>query len=188
MLHAIPISPSLIQFCTSYQTASTKCSVLPARWLPSLALPTAQSPNFINELPADRPNPQDSYYVPEIPHSFPKRPIPDTFPDSQFLGQLGQYIQQGIVNHYTGSSPTGHQIFNQFTGAPGQYPGGQFYTPSAPLVTPVGSALASIAMHDDLRCVPRLLCETAAGGRPGYSGSKQQDTPVPFVNRDTLLS
>lgn len=188
MLHDIPISPSLIQFCTSYKSASTSCSVLSARWLPSLASPAAQPPDFINELPADRPNPQHLYYVPEVPHSFPKRPIPDTFPHSQFLGQLGQYIQQGVANHYIGNFPAGQQIFNQFAGVQGQYPEGQFYTPSAPPVTPVRGALASIATHDDLRCVPRLLCEVAAGGRPGYSGSKQQDSSVPFVNRDTLLS
>jgi hypothetical protein len=177
-----------VQFCTSYQSASTKCSVLPARWLPSLALPTAQPPDLIHDFPAEYSNPQQLQYVPEVPHLFPKRPIPDTFSDSQFLGQLGQYIQQGLVNHCTGNSPIGHQIFNQFAGAIGQYPGGQFYTPTSPQVTPASSALASIAMYDDLRCVPRLLCEIAAGGRPGYSGSKQQDSPVPFVTRDTLLS
>jgi hypothetical protein len=109
-------------------------------------------------------------------------------PDNQFLGQLGQYIQQGIMAQYTGDSLTGHQIFNQFAGVPGQYPGGQFYTPSAPAVAPVSSALTSIAMHDDLRCVPRLLCEIAAGGRPGYPGNTQQASPVPFLSRDTLLS
>lgn len=30
------------------------------------------------------------------------------------------------------------------------------------------AALGSIARHDDLRCVPRLLCEVTSGGKPGY--------------------
>jgi hypothetical protein len=106
------------------------------------------------------------------------------------LGQLSQYIQQGIASHYTGHSPFGQQIFNQFPGALGQNPGEQFNTPHFP---PGGSssltgALASIATHDDLRCVPRLLCEIAAGGRPGYSVSNQRDSVLPFVNSETLRS
>lgn len=105
---------------------------------------------------------------------FPGRPIPGTFSGGQFLEQLGQ----GIVNHYTGNFPSGSPV-------PGQFAGGQLYAPSA---RPVGSALASIAMYDDLKCVPRLLCELAAGGRPGHSGSKQQDSVLPFINKDTMLS
>jgi hypothetical protein len=185
MVHDMPFSLSSIRSRTSNQFASTS-SVLPARWLPSLALPTAQSPDFIHQPPADRPDPQYLHDAPEVPYSFPKRPFPDISSDSQFLGQLSQYIQQGIMNHYTGNFPSGHQIIDQFAGVPAQYPEGQFYTLSAPPVTPVSGALGSIAKHDDLRCVPRLLCEMAAGGRPGYSGSKQQSSP--FINRDTLLS
>nr|XP_018918276.1 PREDICTED: uncharacterized protein LOC109044801 [Bemisia tabaci] len=47
-------------------------------------------------------------------------------------------------------------------------------------------ALSTIARYDDLRCVPRLLCEVTAGGRPGYSSN--QASPVPFVSKDALVS
>jgi hypothetical protein len=112
------------------------------------------------------------------------------FSGSPIFGQLGQHIQQGILNLYTGQPPFGQQIFNQFSGVLGQNPGEQFHTQNVP---PAGStsltgALTSIAMHDDLRCVPRLLCEVAAGSRPGYPDSNQRDLVLPFVNRDTLQS
>jgi hypothetical protein len=120
---------------------------------------------------------QLSHYIPQVPHLYPDTPIPGTF-SPQFFGQLGQNFQQGIVNHYTGNFPFGPQI-------PSQFPGGQVFPPP---VRPVGSALASIAMYDDLKCVPRLLCEIAAGGKPGQSVGKLQDSLLPFLNRDTLLS
>ncbi|XP_069680268.1 uncharacterized protein [Periplaneta americana] len=110
----------------------------------------------------------------------------------QFLGQLGQHLQQGI-SQYTGNFPVGEyspQFLNQFPGFLGQQPGGQYFTqgqnPYGQQSSVIG-ALTSIAKYDDLKCVPRLLCEVAAGGRPGYTSGKQ-DYVIPFVNRDTLMS
>lgn len=156
----------------------------PLRLLPNVAIP-----HSIQQFPAQGPKPQRSRYIRQVPHLFAERPSPDTFSGSPLLGQLSQHIQQGIASHYTGHSPFGQQIFSQFAGVLGQNPG-EFYTPLVPPGGPASltGALTSIAMHDDLRCVPRLLCEIAAGGRPGYSDSNQRDSVLPFVNRDTLQS
>jgi len=153
-------------------------------------LPNFATPYNVQQFPAQGPKPQQSRYIRQVPNLFAERPIPDTFPGIPLFGQLSQHIQQGTASHYTGHSPFGQQIFNQFAGVLGQNPGEQFYTPLVPPVGPASltGALTSIAMHDDLRCVPRLLCEIAAGGRPGYSGSNQRDSGLPFVNRDTLRS
>jgi hypothetical protein len=163
-----------------------RCSCWPYR-SPLRLLPNLARPSSVQQFPAQRRSPQHLRYRRQVPHVFPERPISDTFSGSPLLGQLSQQIQQGIVNHYTGHSPSGQQIFNQFAGVLGQNPGEQFYAPN---VRPVGTtsltaALTSIAMHDDLRCVPRLLCEIATGARPGYV-SNQRDSALPFVNTDTL--
>jgi hypothetical protein len=152
------------------------------RVLQSLTRSRVEAPTTNQWFPATGQIPQQVHHVPEVPTLFPERPIPDTFSDSRILEQLGQHIQQGIVNHYTGNFPIGPQTHGQFVGDLG----GQFYSPVGG--NSVTSALTSIAMHDDLKCVPRLLCEIAAGGRPGYTGSKQRDSLVPFVSTDTLLS
>ncbi|XP_039760358.1 transcription factor mef2A [Pararge aegeria] len=63
----------------------------------------------------------------------------------------------------------------------GPYPYGvQYYKPPRPrpslasgALTAVTGALTSIAMYDDYQCVPRLLCEAAAGGALGSSGILQ---------------
>lgn len=56
-------------------------------------------------------------------------------------------------------------------------------------------ALSSISQHDDLRCVPRLLCEVSSGTRPssGYYQQpgyyqQQQQSSVPFLSRDALIT
>ncbi|KAI5726714.1 hypothetical protein M8J76_007382 [Diaphorina citri] len=56
-------------------------------------------------------------------------------------------------------------------------------------------ALYSIAQYDDLRCVPRLLCEITAGSNPGsntyypsYYGQNQQPSILPFLSKDSLLT
>lgn len=64
----------------------------------------------------------------------------------------------------------------------GAYPGYPY--PRPPGVS-LASALQSVARYDDAQCVPRLLCELTAGGRPG---SAKQNEALPFVNRDTLVS
>ncbi|KAK6621785.1 hypothetical protein RUM44_001592 [Polyplax serrata] len=45
-----------------------------------------------------------------------------------------------------------------------------YYSHNNGLSLGVYEALLSITRNDDLECVPRLLCEAAAGGSPGYSG------------------
>jgi len=158
---------------------------------PFRLLPNFATPHNVQQFPAQGPKPHQPRYKRQVPNLFAERPFPDTFSGIPLFGQLSQHIlQQGTASHYTGHSPSGQQIFNQFAGVLGQNPGEQFYNPLVPPVGPASltGALASIAMHDDLRCVPRLLCEIAAGGRPGYSGSNQRDSVLPFVNRETLRS
>jgi len=181
MLHVL----SIWSHWTFWWDVRADLVVLPFRLLPNFA-----KPHSVQQFPAHGPKPQHSRYIRQVPHLFAERPIPDTFSGSPLLGQLSQHIQQGIASHYTGQSPFGQQIFNQFAGVLGQNPGEQLYTPLVPPGVPVSltGALTSIAMHDDLRCVPRLLCEIAAGGRPGYSDSNQRDSVLPFVNRDILRS
>lgn len=55
-------------------------------------------------------------------------------------------------------------------------------------------ALSSISRHDDLKCVPRLLCEVSSGTRPSSSGyyqpgghyQQQQQSAIPFFSKDAL--
>ena len=179
---ACPVSLIPLDFLMRCSCRSC-CS--PLRLLPNFAIP-----HSVQQFPAQGPKPQQSRYIRQVPNLFAERPIPDTFPGSPFVGQLSQHIQQGIASHYTGHSPFGQQIFSQFPGVLGQNPGEQFYTPLVPPGGPasLAGALTSIAMHDDLRCVPRLLCELAAGGRPGNSVSNQRDSVLSVVNRDILPS
>ncbi|VVC35989.1 Hypothetical protein CINCED_3A025132 [Cinara cedri] len=78
-------------------------------------------------------------------------------------------------------------------GVPPPYPGGlgQYPQQSGSVV----QALTSIAQHDDLRCVPRLLCEVSSGARPSSSGYyrpgqyyQQQQSSVPFLSKDALIT
>ncbi|XP_015379504.1 PREDICTED: uncharacterized protein LOC107173466 [Diuraphis noxia] len=60
----------------------------------------------------------------------------------------------------------------------------------------VVQALSSISQHDDLRCVPRLLCEVSSGTRPGYNQQfgyyqqqqQQQQSSIPFLTKDALIT
>lgn len=60
----------------------------------------------------------------------------------------------------------------------------------------VVQALSSISEHDDLRCVPRLLCEVSSGTRPGYNQQsgyyqqqyQQQQSSIPFLSKDALIT
>lgn len=69
--------------------------------------------------------------------------------------------------------------FNQYPDYPGSY------GPSGPFNSGLIEALNSISQYDDLRCVPRLLCEIATGSKPGngdYKASTLQD-----FGKNTLL-
>lgn len=70
-------------------------------------------------------------------------------------------------------------------GYPGQYPS----------QNSVLQALSSISQHDDLRCVPRLLCEVSSGTRPssgyyqpGYNQKQQQQSSIPFLSKEALIT
>lgn len=85
--------------------------------------------------------------------------------------------------------PPNHPYFQPYQQFPGGYPG-QGISPNPNSLV---GALSSIARYDDLRCVPRLLCEVAAGARPGSYGSypsysQQQQSPVPFLSKDALVT
>ncbi|XP_054272757.1 calcium-binding protein P-like [Macrosteles quadrilineatus] len=136
----------------------------------------------------------------------------------QLTSLLNQGIQQGVVPYQSGGGgyppprpyppppgtpyPPG-QPYPPGPGSPGPYPPGPYppgpygqYPPGYPgqgLVpgpTSILGALSSIARYDDLRCVPRLLCEVASGARPGSYGypSYTQESPVPFLSKDALVT
>lgn len=74
------------------------------------------------------------------------------------------------------------------------YPGGPGRYPQSNSVL---QALTSIAQHDDLRCVPRLLCEVSSGARPSsgyyqpgnhYQQQHQQQSTIPFLSKDALVT
>lgn len=74
---------------------------------------------------------------------------------------------------------------------PGQYPS------RYPEQNSIIQALSSISRHDDLRCVPRLLCEVSSGTRPsssgyyqppGYYQQQQQQSTIPFLTKDALVT
>lgn len=71
-------------------------------------------------------------------------------------------------------------------------PGGSYLQQNS-----VVQALSSISEHDDLRCVPRLLCEVSSGTRPGYNQQfgyyqqqqqLQQQSSIPFLTKDALIT
>ncbi|KAK3912462.1 Calponin-3 [Frankliniella fusca] len=125
---------------------------------------------------------------------------------SQYQGQYpNQYQGQGVlgfdpVNGGFGYRP-GAGAGGGVLGGPGAGAGGLLggvlgglsglvpRPPSTPGggAVPLATALQSVAQYDDAQCVPRLLCELTAGGRPG-GGSRQGEQALPFVNRDTLVS
>lgn len=118
------------------------------------------------------------------------------------LGLLGQGgLGQGNFGpnfNYGGAGNLG-QFGQNGLGSPVPYP----YPPRPPTQRPIpGSsyqqqslfgALYSISQYDDLRCVPRLLCEVTAGSRPGGSyypsyGQNQQASVLPFLSKDSLVT
>nr|CAD7261460.1 unnamed protein product [Timema shepardi] len=98
---------------------------------------------------------------------FGQKPVP-------YPGNYGLYPPQQNLGHYPGEI--------------GSYPGGDVQYPGSEdsQGTSLIGALSSIARYDDLKCVPRLLCEVAAGGKPGNTG--KQDSIIPFLSRDSLLT
>ncbi|KAJ8882899.1 hypothetical protein PR048_014725 [Dryococelus australis] len=117
--------------------------------------------------------------IPDLLHKVPgmgsllQQTGPAQFPSSMVGQLLGDYL------------PT--QGLGQLLQGLGQYP--QQYPQQYPLQQGGASlvgALTAIAAYDDLQCVPRLLCEVAAGGRPGQSGKK--DSLIPFLNKDMLIT
>ncbi|XP_069362074.1 probable cyclin-dependent serine/threonine-protein kinase DDB_G0292550 [Maniola hyperantus] len=88
----------------------------------------------------------------------------------QHYGQLGNGQNLPHAPGYYGNGP-------------GPYPpyGGQYKPPrprprpslASEALSAVTEALTSIALYDDYQCVPRLLCEAAAGGALGSSGILQ---------------
>lgn len=78
-----------------------------------------------------------------------------------------------------------------YPGPFGPYPG------QYPQQNSIVQALSSISQHDDLRCVPRLLCEVSSGTRsssgyyqPGgyYQQQQQQQSSIPFLTKDALIT
>lgn len=75
----------------------------------------------------------------------------------------------------------------------GPYPGPSRYPQQQNSVL---QALGSISQHDDLRCVPRLLCEVSSGTRPSsgyyqpgyYQQQQQQQSSIPFLTKDALIT
>lgn len=83
-----------------------------------------------------------------------------------------------------------------FLGVRPPYPYGPYPGPSRyPQQNSVLQALSSISQYDDLRCVPRLLCEVSSGTRPssgyyqpGYYQQQQQQSSIPFLTKDALTT
>uniref|UniRef100_A0A0A9XVU0 Attachment protein G3P n=2 Tax=Lygus hesperus TaxID=30085 RepID=A0A0A9XVU0_LYGHE len=90
---------------------------------------------------------------------------------------FGLYQPPGAPPVLTGPSFSGNK--------PPQYPGPPYYQGPSPGHPGFLNALSSIARYDDLKCVPRLLCEVTSGGKPGYAGTTQS---VPTNNKDTLIA
>ncbi|XP_075227248.1 uncharacterized protein LOC142327795 [Lycorma delicatula] len=132
------------------------------------------------------------------------------------LGGLGGGNLQGVPPPGAGFGPVGpggyfgHGVRpDGFTGSlPGSPQGGGYGFPNRPPPPaqlhpggiPLGGgypsnslygALSSIAQFDDLRCVPRLLCEVAAGSRPGSSYTSTSSStagPIPFLSKDAVIT
>lgn len=91
---------------------------------------------------------------------------------------------------FLGNLPPDAAYGQSYPGGPGQYPQSNS----------VLQALTSISRHDDLRCVPRLLCEVSSGARPSSSGyyqpgyyyqqqqQQQQQSTIPFLSKDALVT
>ncbi|KAL1455631.1 hypothetical protein WDU94_009713 [Cyamophila willieti] len=106
-----------------------------------------------------------------------QRPIDSSnldYPDRQF-GQNG--VDYPVPYPYPARPPTQRP-----------YPLGSYQQQS------LFGALYSISQYDDLRCVPRLLCEVTAGTRPGgpyygsYYGQNQQPSILPFLSKESLVT
>lgn len=59
------------------------------------------------------------------------------------------------------------------------------YDPPGTVASGLVEALTSISQYDDLKCVPRLLCEIATGSKPG-DGDYKASTLADF-GKNTLI-
>lgn len=83
----------------------------------------------------------------------------------------------------------------EFLGPPYPYGPRPGYPGQYPSQNSVLQALSSISQHDDLRCVPRLLCEVSSGTRPSSSyyqpgnyQKQQQQSSIPFLSKEALIT
>ncbi|KAI4502577.1 hypothetical protein M0802_002489 [Mischocyttarus mexicanus] len=88
-----------------------------------------------------------------------------------------------IVSLFNGESNTGYQIPQLLNTGSSQYQSNQHETTVGGLFESSGGlninlfdALYSISRYDDLKCVPRILCEVASGVTPGESIYYGRDT------------
>ncbi|XP_050532021.1 uncharacterized protein LOC126900387 [Daktulosphaira vitifoliae] len=141
--------------------------------------------------PPDFPQNYRPYPPPEFSQNGRPYPPPDfpqngrPFPPPNFPQNGGPY------------PPTnGPQIGGPFPplGRP-PFPAQQYGQPPylyRPQTNSIMQALSSISQHDDLRCVPRLLCEVSSGTRtsnyyrPTYQ--QQQQSTIPFLTKDALIT
>ena len=123
---------------------------------------------------------------PASPNSLPVHPYPPQrpFPPLSAAGLPSFIARPDDVN--SGYPPPPYPPYRpgpQFLYG-GGYPQGSFF-----------AALDSISRYDDLRCVPRLLCEVTTGSRtksyrPSYPPENVNEniSPIPFLSRDALIT
>lgn len=144
-----------------------------------------------SQLVSDRPNrpPAADYFDTGRPPFLERpqggRPYPPPYPENG-----GPYPENG--RPYPGNGePYPPPPFRPNWLRPGG-PGGGYLQQNS-----VVQALSSISEHDDLRCVPRLLCEVSSGTRPGYNQQfgyyqqqqqLQQQSSIPFLTKDALIT
>lgn len=130
----------------------------------------------------------DGYFDTGRPPFLVSRPPPGYPADapavSGFIGPVGQ-------PPYPPSRPG-------YRPRPGYPPGRPGYRPGYPPQNSILDVLSSISQHDDLRCVPRLLCEVSSGARPSsgyyqrpgsyYQQQQQQPSSIPFLNKNALIT
>lgn len=128
-----------------------------------------------NEQNYDSPGQYGQINYPPKPYPYKRRPQKYRYPyfpqypaqDAQFPGGFNPFIQRPGP---FGPGPFGPEQFNPYQEGP---------------LESLTRALSSIARYDDQQCVPRLLCEVAAGGNP----SGKQNSFIPsFLSMDSLFT
>lgn len=145
-------------------------------------------PNVYNDYPDDAyfQNPPNSPYADGQQYfqpgyladyqNYPPNPYPYRQPPKKHrYPYFPQYpVQEGLVPGFDPylqrPFPFGPSQFNPYQEGP---------------LESLARALSSIARYDDQQCVPRLLCEVAAGGNP----SGKQNSFIPsFLSMDSLFT